>query len=121
MMKAITEVVGADRVEKIKMEFAIGNGYYCSKKGDFAVTKELVEHVKTKMRDYVSRNLPIIKTSMPIEDANILFEKQKMLDKKNLFRYRGSSSVNVYDLDGYYDYFYGSMLPSTGYVKYFDV
>lgn len=121
MMKAITEVVGAERIEKIKMEFAIGNGYYCSKTGDFTVTKELVEHVKTKMRDYVARNLPIIKTSMPIEDANTLFEKQKMLDKKNLFRYRGSSSVNVYDLDGYYDYFYGSMLPSTGYVKYFDV
>lgn len=121
MMKAITEVVGAERIEKIKMEFAIGNGYYCSKTGDFTVTKELVEHVKTKMRDYVARNLPIIKTSMPVEDANTLFEKQKMLDKKNLFRYRGSSSVNVYDLDGYYDYFYGSMLPSTGYVKYFDV
>lgn len=121
MMKAITEVVGAERIEKIKMEFSIGNGYYCSKKGDFTVTKELVEHVKTKMQEYINRNIPIIKTSMPIEDANILFEKQKMLDKKNLFRYRGSSSVNVYDLDGYYDYFYGSMLPSTGYVKYFDV
>ena len=121
MMKAITEVVGADKVEKIKMEFAIGNGYYCSKKGDFIVTKELVEQVKNKMHDYVSLDLPIIKTSMPIEDANVLFEKQKMLDKKNLFRYRGSSSVNVYELDGYYDYFYGSMLPRTGYVKFFDV
>ena len=38
MMKAITEVVGADKIEKIKMEFAIGNGYYCSKKGDFTIT-----------------------------------------------------------------------------------
>ena len=121
MMKAITEVVGADKVEKIKMEFAIGNGYYCSKKGDFTVTKELVEQVKSKMQEYVSRDLPIMKTSMPIEDANVLFEKQKMLDKKKLFRYRGSSSVNVYELDGYYDYFYGSMLPRTGYVKFFDV
>ncbi len=121
MMKAITEVVGAERIEKIKMEFSIGNGYYCSKKGDFEVTKELVEHVKMKMREYIDRNFPIIKTSMPIEDATVLFEKQKMYDKKSLFKYRGSSSVNVYDLDGYFDYFYGSMLPSTGYVKYFDV
>lgn len=121
MMKAITEVVGADRIDKIKMEFAIGNGYYCSKKGDFEVTEELVRHVKVKMQEYIDRNIPIIKTSMPIEDANTLFEKQKMTDKKSLFKYRGSSSVNVYDLDGYYDYYYGYMLPSTGYVKYFDL
>lgn len=121
MMKAITEVVGAERIEKIKMEFAIGNGYYCSKKGDFAVTKELVEQVKAKMFEYVEKDIPIIKKAMHLEEANVLFEKQKMLDKTSLFKYRGSSSVNVYNLDGYYDYYYGYMLPSTGYVKYFDV
>ena len=47
MMKAITEVVGADKVEKIKMEFAIGNGYYCSKKGDFEVTDEISMELKS--------------------------------------------------------------------------
>lgn len=121
MMKAITEVVGAEKIEKIKMEFSIGNGYYCSKKGDFTVTKELVEQVKAKMQEYIERDIPIMKKSMPLDEANALFEKQKMMDKKSLFKYRGSSSVNVYNLDGYYDYYYGYMLPSTGYVKYFDV
>lgn len=121
MMKAITEVVGAEKIEKIKMEFSIGNGYYCSKKGDFTVTRELVEQVKAKMQEYIERDIPIMKKSMPLDEANALFEKQKMMDKKSLFKYRGSSSVNVYNLDGYYDYYYGYMLPSTGYVKYFDV
>ena len=121
MMKAITEVVGADKIEKIKMEFAIGNGYYCSKKGDFTVTKELVEQVKAKMQEYIDRDIPIMKKSMPLDEANALFEKQKMTDKTSLFKYRGSSSVNVYNLDGYYDYYYGYMLPSTGYVKCFDI
>ena len=121
MMKAITEVVGADKIEKIKMEFAIGNGYYCSKKGDFTVTKELVEQVKVKMQEYIDRDIPIMKKSMPLDEANALFEKQKMMDKTSLFKYRGSSSVNVYNLDGYYDYYYGYMLPSTGYVKCFDI
>ncbi len=121
LMKAITEVVGADKIEKIKMEFVIGNGYYCSKKGNFTVTQELVEQVKAKMQEYVDRDIAIMKKSMPIEDANILFGKQKMTDKKSLFKYRGSSSVNVYNLDGYYDYYYGYMLPRTGYVKYFDL
>jgi uridine kinase len=38
-----------------------------------------------------------------------------------LFKYRSSSTVNVYNLDGYYDYYYGYMLPSTGYVQHFDL
>ena len=58
---------------------------------------------------------------MPLDEANVLFAKQKMTDKISLFRYRGSSMVNVYNLDGYYDYYYGFMLPSTGYVKHFDL
>lgn len=121
LMKAITEVVGADKIDKIKMEFAIGNGYYCSKAGDFEVTDELVARVKAKMREYVEKDLCIIKKSMPLDEANALFKKQKMTDKVNLFKYRGSSTVNVYNLDGYYDYYYGFMLPSTGYVQHFDL
>ncbi len=121
LMKAITEVVGADKVDRIKMEFAIGNGYYCSKAGDFEVTDELVARVKAKMREYIEKDLCIIKKSMPLDEANALFRKQKMTDKVNLFKYRGSSTVNVYNLDGYYDYYYGFMLPSTGYVQHFDL
>ncbi|MCX4375973.1 MAG: nucleoside kinase [Lachnospiraceae bacterium] len=121
LMKAITEVVGANKIDRIKMEFAIGNGYYCSKSGDFEVTDELVEQVKAKMQEYIDKDLCIIKKSMPLDEANALFETQKMTDKVSLFRYRGNSTVNVYNLDGYYDYFYGFMLPSTGYVKYFDL
>jgi len=121
LMKAVHEVVGEDKVEKIKMEFAIGNGFYCSKKGDFEVTDELVAKIKAKMQEYVDKDLYVIKTPMLLEDANVLFKEQKMEDKVNLFRYRGSSTVNVYSLDGYFDYYYGYMLPSTGYVKYFDL
>ncbi len=121
LMKAITEVVGADKIDRIKMEFAIGNGYYCSKSGDFEVMDELVEQVKAKMQEYIDKDLCIIKKSMPLDEANALFETQKMTDKVSLFRYRGNSTVNVYNLDGYYDYFYGFMLPSTGYVKHFDL
>lgn len=118
LMKAINDVVGADKIEKIKMEFAIGNGYYCAKKGDFAFTDEIVGKIKAKMQEYIDKDYCIIKKSMPIDEANALFAQQKMSDKVSLFRYRGSSSVNVYNLDGYYDYYYGYMLPSTGYVRW---
>ncbi len=121
LMKALHDVVGADKIEKIKLEFAIGNGLYCSKKGDFEVTDELVSKVKAKMQEYIRKDLYVIKRSMPLEEANVIFGEQKMEDKVNLFKYRGSSTVNVYSLDGYKDYYYGYMLPSTGYVKHFDL
>ncbi len=121
LMKALHGVVGADKIEKIKLEFAIGNGLYCSKKGDFEVTDELVSKVKAKMQEYIRKDLYVIKRSMPLEEANVIFGEQKMEDKVNLFKYRGSSTVNVYSLDGYKDYYYGYMLPSTGYVKHFDL
>ncbi len=119
LMKAIHEVVGANKVEKIRVEFA--NGLYCSKKGDFEVTDALVEQIKAKMQEYIRKDLYVIKRSMPLEEANAIFGEQKMEDKVNLFKYRGSSTVNVYNLDGYRDYYYGYMLPSTGYVKHFDL
>ena len=121
LMKAINDVVGLDKIEKIKMEFAIGNGYYCAKKGDFVFTDEIVAEIKAKMQEYIEKDYCIIKKSMPIDEANALFAQQKMTNKVSLFRYRGSSSVNVYNLDGYYDYYYGYMLPSTGYVRWFDL
>ena len=121
LMKAVNDVIGMDKIEKIKMEFAIGSGYYCAQKGDFEITDEVVAQIKAKMQEYIDKDYCIIKKSMPLDDANIIFERQKMTDKVKLFRYRGSSTVNVYNLDGYYDYYYGFMLPSTGYVKYFDL
>ena len=73
------------------------------------------------MRELVNQDLPVIKKSYPIEEARAIFREHKMEDKEKLFRYRRSSFVNVYCLDGFYDYYYGFMLPSTGYVKYFDL
>lgn len=121
LMKAINDVVGKEKIEKIKVEFSIGNGIYCSGKGDFTFTQDLVDKIKNRMLEIIADNILIIKKSLPIEEANMLFEKNNMKDKINLFRYRGSSTVNVYNLDGYYDYYYGYMLPSTGYIKYFDL
>ena len=73
------------------------------------------------MNELVELDLPITKKSYPIDDAMEIFHNNNMADKEKLFRYRRSSFVNVYCLDGYYDYYYGYMLPSTGYLKYFDV
>lgn len=121
LIKAIYDVLGAEKVKKVKVEFAIGQGYYCSLKMDEKLTGNSVKEINRRMRELVESNLPITKKSYPIEEAMELFRRHKMHDKEKLFYYRRSSLVNVYCLDGYYDYYYGYMLPSTGYLKYFDV
>ncbi len=121
MIKALRDVAGTDRLERVKVEFAIGAGYYCSIKGDLELNGELIEKLNGRMRDLVEADLPYIKKSYPIGDAIEIFRQQGMKEKEKLFRYRRSSYVNVYCLDGYYDYYYGYMLPRTGYVKHFQV
>ena len=119
MIKALYDVEARENIEKIKVEFAIGQGYYCSLKGNIKVDRTLVERLKVRMHQLVMENMPIEKKNYPMAEAIALFDRYGMEDKKKLFRYRRSSTINVYRLDDYYDYYYGYMLPSTGYVKYF--
>lgn len=121
LIKAAGDVLGLENVQKMKVEFAIGQGYYLDVKMDNKLTDEMVKQIGSRMRELVQANLPITKKSYPIDEAKAIFRKQNMSDKEKLFRYRRSSFVNVYCLDGYYDYYYGYMLPSTGYLKYYDV
>ena len=72
-------------------------------------------------REPFARDMVIVKRSYPIDQANELFASNGLVDKAKVFRFRRTSTVNVYELDGYYDYNYGYMLPSTGYVKYFEL
>lgn len=120
-IKAATDVIGADKIKKIKMEFSMNTGYYFSKIGDFEVTSELAGAIEARMAEMVKANIPINKFSMPVKKAEKLFASQGMMDKVKLCRYRKSSVINVYEIEGYYDYYYGFMLPSSGYIKLFEV
>lgn len=120
-VKAAYDVIGDRNIDKIKVECALGSGFYFTAKGDFVVTHELAQKIKERMQEMVDAKTPIQKHSMAVDDAVAIFAKQGMKDKQRLCKFRRSSLINVYDVDGYYDYFYGYMLPNMGYVKLFDV
>ena len=121
LMKAIQDVMGQGSTNHVKVEFTIGAGYYCSFNHGFHMTDEQIGRVKERMHELVEADLMITKKSYHVDDAMALFEKLGMQDKIKLFRYRRSSSINVYCLGDYYDYYYGYMMPSTSYVTEFDV
>ena len=120
-VKALSDVIGDPIKGKAKVEFAIGKGIYISAKGDYKVDSELASAVEDRMRDLVAKDIPIVKKSYPLDEAVRIFDKLGMVDKVKLFKYRQSSTVNVYSIEDYSDYYYGYMAPSTGYIKYFEV
>jgi len=127
LQKAIHNLWGKDGID-VRVKYSIGQGYYCElvKKSDMSekpasFSTDSVNAIKDEMKRLVEANIPIRKENCPTDDAVALFHKQAMYDKERLFRYRRSSRVNIYNLDGYRDYFYGYMAPSTGYLKYYDI
>ncbi len=121
MIKAIRDVAGLETLEKIKVEFAIGKGIYITISGQVEVDKEFLSKVKARMDEIVEADIPILKESYDLEDAIELFKQEGMKDKQRLFKYRRASKVNIYSIDGFYDYYYGYMCPSTGYVKLYEL
>jgi uridine kinase len=74
----------------------------------------MVEKLKSRMDAIIAEDIPFIKKTVHLNKAREIFHAQGMKDKVKLFKYRKASNVNMYELDGLMDYFYGYMVPSTG-------
>ncbi|MCR5403529.1 MAG: nucleoside kinase [Butyrivibrio sp.] len=118
LIKAVKDVAGVEKLSTTKVEFTIGNGYYCTIKGT-DVTDELVGRISDRFAEISKEAIPIIKKVFPIDEAIEIFRKQGMQDKVTLLKYRRSSEINIYKMGDFYDYFYGYMLPNTSYIEKF--
>ncbi len=121
MLKAFYDICGSNNIQKICVEYSVSKGYYCEMHGNIKVTKDLLFDVKKHMEQMVFSNIPILKRSITTDLAMEEFKKHKMFDKEKLFKFRRGSYVNVYSLNGFEDYYYGYMVPSTSYLKYFEL
>ena len=115
---AFDELYKAEGI-RVKVEFSVSKGMYCTIKGDKAVDEEMLKALTEKMEEIIRADLPITKTAYTLDEAKSIFEKANMPDKVQLFAFRRTSRVNIYQVGDYQDYFYGYMAPSTGYVTDF--
>ena len=100
---------------RVVIAHSINKNYYCElPELKEPITDELLAKIEDLMREAVEKDLPIQKFSFPLEKALRLSAELNMHDKVELLKYRRTSSVNFYNLDGCYDYFYGQMVPRTG-------
>ena len=105
----------------LRVHHSLGQGDFCTFDGVDEITEEKIAEIKKIMLDLVEKDVPLKKYSIKTSEAREMFHRYNMKNKEQLLKYRTSSSINVYDLDGCKDYFYGYMVPSTGYLKYFDI
>ncbi|MBP5266231.1 MAG: nucleoside kinase, partial [Lachnospiraceae bacterium] len=121
LMQAAVEEMYPQENANVKVMHSLGDGYYCKWEDERPVTEAFVTALKQKMNEMVAADLPIMKDVMKTRNAKKMFAERGMNDKVRLLRYRSSSNINIYDLHGSKDYFYGYMVASTKYLKYFDV
>lgn len=120
MLRAFYAVCGDQGLKNVFVKYQIGDSCYCEADG-VEITPELLAEVEQYMKELVHRDMPFLKRSVDTEEALEIFQKHGMLDKKRLFEYRRVSRANIYTLDGFEDYYYGYMPPSTGILKYFSL
>ena len=119
LVKAIYDVAEVDTIKKVRIHYSVSKGYYCTIEGNVNLNQEFLARVEARMQEMVSMDMPINKRTIHTSEAIALFGQHGMYDKERLFRYRRVSKVNIYSMNEFEDYYYGYMVPSAGYLKYF--
>ncbi len=119
MLKAFYDVAGRENVEHISVEYSLSSALFVLANGNFTLDRSLLARVEARMRELSAQALPIEKRSVNIDDAIELFQRERLVHKAQLLSFRINSHVNVYSLDGFVNYFYGYMVPDTGYIRCF--
>ena len=105
----------------ITIEHSIGEGVFGELHKEEALSSEDIDKIKLRMKEIIEKDLPINKIKVKIEKAIEIFKEYGMDDKVSLLNQVSFENVNLYELDGRYDYFYGQMAYSTGVIKAFDL
>lgn len=85
------------------------------------ITDDEIDRIRDKMKEIVAKDLPFTKVKMFSEEAEKLFLANNQPEKAELIRGLGTFSCSIYYLDGKADSFHGPLIPSTGYLKVFDI
>lgn len=97
----------------------IAGGYFCEFDKHLECTSEHLQVIEDYMHSLVEKELSIQKSTLSVDEALRQFKVLDMPDKEALFKYRRTSTVNLYELDGIKNYFYGYMMPNTKEVRLF--
>ena len=105
----------------IVLEHPISKGYYCQLKLDRSIGLDDVQRIKQRMKEIIAEDLPFERFEKHTDEVVELFRQKGMNDKVQLLETSGNLYSYYYTLGDTIDYYYGSLLPSTGYLHLFDL
>ena len=106
---------------KITIQHSVGKGIFGEIFKEKALNEKDIESIKIRMKELINSDLPINKVKVTKEEAINIFKSYHMDDKVLLLKQVDFKTVNLYELDGRYDYFYGHMAMRTSDIKAFDL
>lgn len=109
-------------LKKMTLDHSVSaGGYYCQVSDGDPLTPQEVKNLLVRMQEMVAADYPFERQLVPLEDAITYFRNRGLDDKVQLLKYRQKGYLVLYRLDDHQDYHHGYMLPSTGYLRWFDL
>ena len=105
----------------VRIMHSMNDGYYSELIGVEEETEKSAKKIKKQMNALVKKDLPFERKIMQSQEADTLFESVGMRQKANLIKNSGSLYTSVDILDGTVNSFFFDLVPSTGYLKIFDI
>ena len=118
LVKAVEELYPQG---SISLEHPISKGYFCKLHIDRTIGLDDVQRIKQRMQEIIEANIPYTRTESHTEEVLRLFEQRGMMDKARLLDTYGQLYSYYYQLGDTVDCYYSSLVPSTGYIRLFDI
>ena len=106
---------------KLYVEHPVSKGYFCNLRIGRPIELADVTAIKQRMQEIIAQDIPFHRTECHTTEAVRIFSEQGMNDKVKLLETSGSLYTYYYTLDDTIDYYYGNLLPSTGFIYLFDL
>ncbi|MEL7635801.1 MULTISPECIES: nucleoside kinase [Sporomusa] len=106
---------------EVTVEHSLSKGLYCELHHGRDIMPEDVEKLEQHMRQIIEEDRPIVRKTLPKAKAIEMFKAAGQREKVSLLEQFDKENVNIYYCGQVYDYLYGNMTPSTGYVKVFEL
>lgn len=118
-LKAVEDVLGKVTVV---IENSLNKGLFTEIKLPEVITQEQLDAVSARMQQLIDGDLPIVREKLPREDAIGVLRERGYIKKAELLEGRPNlEEATLYELEGYKNFFFGNMAPSTGYIRYFEL
>ena len=105
---------------EVGVEYQLSNSMFCTIK-NMEITDELLEEVHKKMQEIVDKNIPIIKKQFTKQEAEEIYKNVDTVKGRLQLENKSKKKFSLYYCEDYFNYFYGVMPISTGYMKIYEI